>query len=65
MSGEANFDLLLEWSLKTVHGVLSYLAIILVRKRELVGLLFIVCCCCLFLTVPRLGLHSVIVTFPF
>ena len=48
-----------------VLGVLSSLAINLLRKRELVALLCVVAVCvlCLFLKVLWVGLQSVIVTF--
>ena len=47
-------------------GVLSSLAIILLRKRVLVALLcdVAVCVLCLFLTVPCVGLPCVVVVFP-
>ena len=49
-----------------VLGSLSSLAIILLRKRELVALLYVVAVCalCLFLLVLWVGLQLVIVVFP-
>ena len=52
-----------------ILSVLSGLAIVLLRKWELVSLqllccVVVVCVLCLFLTVPWAGLQSVIVAFP-
>ena len=49
-----------------VHGVLSSLENILLRKRELVALLCVVAVCvlCLFLRVLWVGLWSVIAALP-
>ena len=47
-----------------VLGVLDSLAIILLRKRELVALLYCGCVLCLFLRVPLFCLQTVIAAFP-
>ena len=48
--------------------ILSRFAIISLKKRELVSLLYLCCVCisspCFTLTIPWVGLQSVIVAFP-